>query len=398
VGAGDVTSVRRLNYAEERYMAKAADQPQGGPTGETLENTIPELHELIAEGREQGYLQAERVHEALRDVELTAETTDEILVLLHDLGIDVLEDDDKSHEPATAESDDADGETAAPRELDLSVKTATSDPVRLYLREIGKVKLLTAEQEVSLARRIERSDQAAKRQLVEANLRLVVSIARRYVGRGMTLLDLIQEGNLGLIRAVEKFDYRRGFKFSTYATWWIRQAITRGLADQARTIRIPVHMVETINKLIRVQRQLLQDTGHDPTPEEIGAEMGITADKVREILKVSQVPVSLETPVGDEGDSQLGDFLQDDAAPAPPTAVEGVLQSEELLTVLGLLTLRERVVLELRFGLHDGKPQTLEEVGRQFGVTRERIRQIEAKTLAKLKAYREAQRLRGFLE
>jgi RNA polymerase primary sigma factor len=278
------------------------------------------------------------------------------------------------------------------------VKTATSDPVRLYLREIGRVKLLTAEQEVSLARRIERGDEAAKRQLVEANLRLVVSIARRYAGRGMSLLDLIQQGNLGLIRAVEKFDYRRGFKFSTYATWWIRQAITRGLADQARTIRVPVHMVETINKVLRVQRKLLQDTGREPTPEEVGAQMGITADRVREILKISQVPLSLETPVGDDGDAQLGDFLQDDAAPAPPVAVEAVLQSEELVAVLGQLTRRERAVLESRFGLRDGKPQTLEEVGRQFGLTRERIRQIEVKTLEKLKAFREAQRLRDFLD
>ncbi len=379
-------------------MANTTDRHQVPPANGALEATIPEVRELIAEGREQGYLPAERVREALRDVELTPETTDEILVLFHTLGIDVLEDERELREEASAEPDEAEAEQIAPRELDLSVKTATSDPVRLYLREIGKVKLLTAEQEVSLARRIERGDEAAKRQLVEANLRLVVSIARRYVGRGMSLLDLIQEGNLGLIHAVEKFDYRRGFKFSTYATWWIRQAVTRGLANQARTIRIPVHMVETIAKLIRVQRQLLQNTGRDPTPEEIGTAMGITADKVREILKVSQVPASLETPVGDEGDSQLGDFLQDDAAPAPPVAVEGVLQSEQLVTVLGLLTRRERAVLELRFGLRDGKPQTLEEVGRQVGLTRERIRQIEAQTLAKLKAYREAQRLRGFLE
>jgi len=379
-------------------MANTTDRHQVPPANEALEATTPEVRELIAEGREQGYLTAERVREALRDVELTPEATEEILVLFHDLGIDVLEDDDEHREEASAEPAEAEAAQVGARQFDLSVKTATSDPVRLYLREIGRVELLTAEQEVSLARRIERGDEAAKRQLVEANLRLVVSIARRHVGRGMSLLDLIQQGNLGLLRAVEKFDYHRGFKFSTYATWWIRQAITRGLADQARTIRVPVHVVDTINKIIRVQRKLLQDTGRDPTPEEIGAAMGITADKVREMLKVSQVPVSLETPVGDTGDAQLGDFLEDDAAPAPPVAVEGLLQSEELVTVLGLLTRRERAVLELRFGLRDGQPQTLEEVGRQFGLTRERIRQIEAKTLAKLKAFREAQRLRDFLD
>ena len=379
-------------------MAKTTDRHQVPPPSETLEATIPEVGELVAEGREQGYLSAERVREALRDVELTAETTDEILVLFHDLEIDVLEGEDEQREEAAAEPDEAEAAQSSPRELDLSVKTATSDPVRLYLREIGKVELLTAEQEVSLARRIEAGDEAARRQLVEANLRLVVSIARRYAGRGMSLLDLIQQGNLGLIRAVEKFDYHRGFKFSTYATWWIRQAITRGLADQARTIRVPVHVVETINKVMRAQRKLLQDSGRDPTPEEIGAAMGISADKVRETLKVSQAPVSLETPVGEEGDAQLGDFLEDVAAPAPPVAVEGVLQSEELVAVLGLLTRRERAVLELRFGLRDGKPQTLEEVGRQFGLTRERIRQIEAQTLAKLKAYRDSQGLRDFLE
>ena len=379
-------------------MANTTDRHQVPPANEVLEATTPEVRELIAEGREQGYLSAERVREALCDVELTPEATEEILVLFHDLGIDVLEDDDEHREEASAEPDEAEAAQIGRRQLDLSVKTATSDPVRLYLREIGRVELLTAEQEVSLARRIERGDEAAKRRLVEANLRLVVSIARRHVGRGMSLLDLIQQGNLGLIRAVEKFDYHRGFKFSTYATWWIRQAITRGLADQARTIRVPVHVVDTINKIIRVQRKLLQDTGRDPTPEEIAAAMGMTADKVREMLKVSQVPVSLETPVGDAGDAQLGDFLEDLAAPAPPAAVEGLLQSEELVTVLGLLTRRERAVLELRFGLRDGQPQTLEEVGRQFGLTRERIRQIEAKTLAKLKAFREAQRLRDFLD
>ena len=379
-------------------MSNTTDRHKTPPADERLEATIPEVRELIVEGREQGYLPAERVREALQDVELTSEMTDEILVLFHDLGIDVLEDEDEGREAASAKPDEPEAEPSGRRDLDLSVKTTSSDPVRLYLSEIGRVKLLTGEQEVSLARRIERGDEAAKRQLVEANLRLVVSVARRYAGRGMSLLDLIQEGNLGLIRAVEKFDYRRGFKFSTYATWWIRQAITRGLANQARTIRIPVHVVESMDKLIRVQRQLLQDTGRDPTPDEIGEVMGTTGDKVREILKVSQVPVSLEAPVGDEGDTQLGDFLQDDAAPAPPVVVEGVLQTEALVAVLGLLTRRERAVIELRFGLRDGKPQTLEEVGRQFGLTRERIRQIEVKTLAKLNAYREAQRLREFLD
>ena len=268
----------------------------------------------------------------------------------------------------------------------------------MYLKEIGKVPLLTAEEEVSLARRIERRDMDAKRKLIEANLRLVVSIAKRYVGRGMLFLDLIQEGNLGLIRAVEKFDYRKGYKFSTYATWWIRQAITRAIADQARTIRIPVHMVETINKLIRVQRQLLQDVGREPTPEEIAAEMGTTPQKVREIQKISQEPVSLETPIGEEEDSQLGDFIEDEDATIPVEAVSEIMQKEELSAVLGTLTHRERKVIELRFGLKGEHPRTLEEVGQKFGVTRERIRQIEAKTLAKLKAYRDSQRLRDFLE
>jgi len=351
-----------------------------------------EVQALLDEGREQGYLKEPQIIAALGDLELSVEQIEEIHAHCADVGIDILDSD------AHAVEVDAASEDEAPTKLDLSVKSPSTDPVRMYFSEMGKVPLLTAEQEVSLARRIERGDEAARRHLVEANLRLVVSIARRYVGRGMSLLDLIQQGNLGLIRAVEKFDYRRGFKFSTYATWWIRQAITRGLADQARTIRIPVHVVETVNKLMRAQRKLLQDSGRDPTPEEIGAEMGISADKVREVLKVSQVPVSLETPVGDDGDSQLGDFLEDDAAPAPPVAVEGVLQSEELIEVLSILTRRERAVLELRFGLRDGKPQTLEEVGQQFGLTRERIRQIEVKTLAKLKAFREAQRLRGFLE
>ena len=374
--------------------SSAADRQ---PDDSILSN-VEEVRILLDEGKEQGYLAAEHILEVLADVDLTPEQIDDVYVAFHDLGIDVVGADGVHHQPGQGSGEPEQEAEGAESKLDLSIKTASNDPVRMYLREIGKVPLLTAEQEVSLAKRIERGDMDAKNQLIQANLRLVVSIARRYANRGLTLLDLIQEGNLGLIRAVEKFDYRRGFKFSTYATWWIRQAVSRALADQARTIRIPVHMVETINKLIRVQRQLLQDIGREPTPDEIGNEMGITPEKVREILKISQEPVSLETPIGEEGDSQLGDFLEDDAAPAPAAAVETIVQSEELVEVLALLTMRERRVLELRYGLKGDKPLTLEEVGQQFGVTRERIRQIEAKTLAKLKAYREAQRLQDFLD
>jgi RNA polymerase primary sigma factor len=363
-------------------------------------STVEEVRTLLEEGREQGYLAAEHILEVLADVDLTAEQIDDVYVVFHDLGIDVVGSDGVHHD-ATRPSGSGEPEPDAenePVKLDLSIKTASNDPVRMYLREIGKVPLLTAEQEVSLAKRIERGDMDAKNALIQANLRLVVSIARRYANRGLTLLDLIQEGNLGLIRAVEKFDYRRGFKFSTYATWWIRQAVSRALADQARTIRIPVHMVETINKLIRVQRQLLQDLGREPTPEEIASDMGLTPEKVREIQKISQEPVSLENPVGDEGDSQLGDFIEDEQSVAPSDAVGELMQGEDLGRVLELLTSRERRVLEMRYGLTDGRPHTLEEVGVQFGVTRERIRQIEAKTLAKLRAYREARSLRDFVE
>ena len=278
------------------------------------------------------------------------------------------------------------------------MKTVSSDPVRLYFHEMGKVPLLTGVEEVALAKRIERHDEAARQKLIESNLRLVVSIAKRHVGRGMPLLDLIQEGNLGLMRAVEKFDYRRGFKFSTYATWWIRQAITRALADQSRTIRVPVHMVENIHTLVRVQRQLVQEIGREPTPEEIAAEMGVTPARVREIQRISQEPASLHQQVGDEGDSQLGDFIEDTQSSAPVEEVAEIVRREEIVAVLGLLSHRERSVLRLRFGLEDGRPRTLDEVGRVFGVTRERIRQIEAKTLAKLKAYREAQCLQEYLD
>ena len=352
-----------------------------------------EVRGLVEEGHEQGYLSGAHIAAALQDVEPAVEQLDELLLALADLGIEIVEGDAPA---AAAEPSDRDDE--APSKLDLSLRSPSSDSVRMYFHEMGKASLLSAVEEVSLAKRIERRDMAAKRKLIEANLRLVVSIAKRYVGRGMLFLDLIQEGNLGLIRAVEKFDYRRGYKFSTYATWWIRQAITRAIADQARTIRIPVHMVETINKLIRVQRQLLQDLGRDATPEEVATEMGITADRVREILKISQDPVSLERPVGEEGDSQLADFIEDEGAVAPLEAVDGIMQNEELDRVLTLLTQRERKVLEYRYGLKGEHPRTLEEVGQKFDVTRERIRQIEAKTLAKLRAYRDAQNLRDFLD
>jgi RNA polymerase primary sigma factor len=366
---------------------------------EPPELSSAEVRELVAEGREQGYLSAEHVHDLLQDVELTAEQIDDIFIFFGDLGIDILEGD---------EAPDSDGHgigSAAEQEqeeiipaLDLSVKTLTSDPVRMYLKEIGKVPLLTAAQEVSLARRIEGHDMEAKRKLVEANLRLVVSIAKRYSWSGMPFLDLIQEGNLGLIRAVEKFDYRKGYKFSTYATWWIRQGISRGMANQARTIRVPAHMVEQINKLVRVQRKLQSDIGREPTPEEIAAKMGTTATKVREIVKISQQPLSLETPIGEEEHSHLGDFIEDEDSVAPLEAVSEIMQREELNRVLSTLTHRERKIIELRFGLGGEQPRTLEEVGQRFDLTRERIRQIENKTLAKLESYRDAERLREFLD
>jgi RNA polymerase primary sigma factor len=371
-----------------------SELPEEHRASESPEMQIDEVRLLVEEGREQGYLNAEHIHDVLQDVDLTPDQIDNIFILFNDLGFDIVEGD----EAVTGEGVEVKPEEEVIPKLDLSVKTPTNDPVRMYLKEIGKVPLLTAEEEVSLAKRIERKDMEAKRKLIEANLRLVVSIAKRYVGRGMLFLDLIQEGNLGLIRAVEKFDYRKGYKFSTYATWWIRQAITRAIADQARTIRIPVHMVETINKLIRVQRQLLQDIGREPTPEEIAIEMGTTPAKVREILKISQEPVSLETPIGEEEDSQLGDFIEDEDATMPVEAVSEIMQKEELTNVLNTLTHRERKVIELRFGLKGEHPRTLEEVGQKFGVTRERIRQIEAKTLAKLKSYRDSQRLRDFLD
>ena len=310
---------------------------------------------------------------------------------LDDIDLDLDLDDDSFMKDAEDEDIDLDA-------VDLLEGIGTEDPVRMYLKEIGTVPLLTADEELELAQRKADGDEAAKERLIEANLRLVVSIAKRYVGRGMLFLDLIQEGNLGLIKAVEKFDYRKGYKFSTYATWWIRQAITRAIADQARTIRIPVHMVETINKLIRVSRQLLQELGREPTPEEISEEMGMPVDRVREILKISQEPVSLETPIGEEEDSHLGDFIQDDNVPVPAEAASFTLLREQLVEVLGTLTEREQKVLRLRFGLDDGRARTLEEVGKEFNVTRERIRQIEAKALRKLRHPSRSRKLKDYLD
>ncbi len=355
-----------------------------------------EVHGLIQEGHELGCLSGAEVAVALRDVEVTPAQIEELLLWLADMGIEIT--DEGAHATTEAATDGTDDGEAAVSKLDLSSKPTSGDPVRLYFHEMGKVPLLTAVEEVSLAKRIERHDDEARRRLIEANLRLVVSIAKRHVGRGMPLLDLIQEGNIGLMRAVEKFDYRRGFKFSTYATWWIRQAVTRALADQSRTIRVPVHMVENIHKVVRVQRLLIQELGREPTPEEIATEMGVTPERVREIQKISQEPVSLENPVGEDGESQLGDFIEDAQSVSPVEEVAGIVKREEIVAVLGLLSQRERNVLLLRFGLEDGCPRTLDEVGKVFGVTRERIRQIEAKTLAKLKAYREAQCLQEHLD
>ena len=352
------------------------------------ENKKIKIKELIEKGKSKGVLTYKEIMDMLEEVELEPEQIEKIYETLETLGIDVLDD--------TTQEEDSDEQ----KSKDLSVPEGVSidDPVRMYLKEIGKVPLLSADEEIDLAQRMEQGDEIAKRKLIEANLRLVVSIAKRYVGRGMLFLDLIQEGNLGLIKAVEKFDYRKGYKFSTYATWWIRQAITRAIADQARTIRIPVHMVETINKLIRVSRQLLQEKGRDPMPEEIAKEMGISEDKVREILKIAQEPVSLETPIGEEEDSHLGDFIPDDDAPAPAEAAAFTLLKEQLIDVLDTLTPREEKVLKLRFGLDDGRARTLEEVGKEFNVTRERIRQIEAKALRKLRHPSRSKKLKDYLD
>ena len=368
------------------------------------ENTQAKFDEKLAQllaiaKKKKNVLEYQEITDFFADMALGEEQFDKIIETLEQNNIDILRitegDDVDDEEIILTEEDEVDVEN-----IDLSVPDGISieDPVRMYLKEIGKVPLLSAEEEIELAQKMESGDQEAKKRLAEANLRLVVSIAKRYVGRGMLFLDLIQEGNLGLIKAVEKFDYRKGYKFSTYATWWIRQAITRAIADQARTIRIPVHMVETINKLIRVSRQLLQELGREPTPEEIAEEMNLPVERVREILKISQEPVSLETPIGEEEDSHLGDFIQDDNVPVPADAAAFTLLKEQLVEVLGTLTEREQKVLRLRFGLDDGRARTLEEVGKEFNVTRERIRQIEAKALRKLRHPSRSRKLKDYLD
>lgn len=367
------------------------------------ENTRARFDEKLKEilniaKKKKNVLDYQEISDFFAELSLEEEQFDQIIETLEQNHVDVLritEDDVDEEEIILTEEDEVDVEN-----IDLSVPDGVSieDPVRMYLKEIGKVPLLNAEEEIELAKRMEMGDAEAKKRLAEANLRLVVSIAKRYVGRGMLFLDLIQEGNMGLIKAVEKFDYRKGYKFSTYATWWIRQAITRAIADQARTIRIPVHMVETINKLIRVSRQLLQELGREPTPEEIAVEMNMPEERVREILKISQEPVSLETPIGEEEDSHLGDFIQDDNVPVPSDAAAFTLLKEQLVEVLGTLTEREQKVLRLRFGLDDGRARTLEEVGKEFNVTRERIRQIEAKALRKLRHPSRSRKLKDYLD
>ena len=378
----------------------------------TMENEVNNMEQrkaeclsvLLEKGKAKGNLTYKDISDQVDHIEFDKDQMDEIYDTLISNGIEIVsEADPEDFELKKLEDDkDVDHDLGDDGEEDLEASLskgiAVDDPVRMYLKEIGKVPLLTAEEEIELAKRMEQGDEEAKKKLCEANLRLVVSIAKRYVGRGMLFLDLIQEGNLGLFKAVDKFDWRKGYKFSTYATWWIRQAITRSIADQARTIRIPVHMVETINKLIRISRQLLQELGREPTPEEIAAEMDISVEKVREILKIAQEPVSLETPIGEEEDSHLGDFIPDDDVPAPADAAAFSMLKEQLVEVLDTLTEREQKVLKLRFGLEDGRARTLEEVGRRFDVTRERIRQIEAKALRKLRHPSRSKKLKDYLE
>lgn len=384
-------------------MIETSDERMDKSMEENVAKFEEKLKELVALGKKKkSVLEIQEINDFFADMELDTEHMEKVYEYLEAVNIDVLRmvnDDDLDADIddliLSDEEDEVDME-----KIDLSVPDGISieDPVRMYLKEIGKVPLLSAEEEIDLAKRMAEGDESAKKRLAEANLRLVVSIAKRYVGRGMLFLDLIQEGNLGLIKAVEKFDYQKGFKFSTYATWWIRQAITRAIADQARTIRIPVHMVETINKLIRVSRQLLQELGREPQPEEIAKELDMPVDRVREILKISQEPVSLETPIGEEEDSHLGDFIQDDNVPVPAEAAASTLLKEQLSEVLNTLTDREQKVLRLRFGMNDGRARTLEEVGKEFDVTRERIRQIEAKALRKLRHPSRSRKLRDYLD
>ena len=382
--------------------SKANAQPESQETNQ--DNDEKKLNELIEKGKKTGKLTSKELMEVLENLNLDPEQIDKFYDTLENLGIEAAVEDylpplEDVSLPALEELEEIEEVTEDELEDPESAleNIATDDPVRMYLKEIGKISLLTPEEEVELAIRMSRGDESARAHMAEANLRLVVSIAKRYVGRGMLFLDLIQEGNLGLIKAVEKFDYTKGYKFSTYATWWIRQAITRAIADQARTIRIPVHMVETINKVIRVSRQLLQELGHDPTPEEIATEMGMPVDKVRDILKIAQEPVSLEMPIGEEEDSHLGDFIPDEDASEPSEAASFTLLKEQLMSVLSTLTPREEKVLRLRFGIEDGRTRTLEEVGKEFNVTRERIRQIEAKALRKLRHPSRSKKLRDFL-
>jgi RNA polymerase primary sigma factor len=414
----------------EQPNGQASDAGRASKTI-TADPSLSEVERIVRTAQAEGSITAADLAEQLGPLDLSPDDTDEVYQRLVTSGVDIVEDEsirqeEEVDEPAEPAVDEDEERVRARREIDQAHKAPTNDPVRMYLKEIGKVALLTAQEEVDLAKRIEageeatgkltiendkftpgqvdelrwleRDGQRAKRHLVEANLRLVVSIAKRYVGRGMAFLDLIQEGNLGLIRAVEKFDHTKGFKFSTYATWWIRQAITRAIADQARTIRIPVHMVETINKLVRIQRQLLQDLGREPTAQEIADQMELPPEKVREIQKISQEPVSLHTPVGEEEDSHLGDFIEDAEAIVPLERASFRLLQEQLESVLHTLSEREKEVIRLRFGLVDGQPRTLEEVGKKFGVTRERIRQIESKTLSKLRHPSRSQKLRDYLE
>lgn len=393
---------KKMKKADEVRAEQAGKEADAVETGQPAKDadkktqsklTDERIAKIVEAGKAKGVLKYAEISEFVDDAHAAPDQIDKLYETLEDLNIDVLDDEIEKEVPkAEEETEAADFELSMPENINID------DPVRMYLKEIGKVPLLSATEEVDLAKRMGEGDQEAKRKLAEANLRLVVSIAKRYVGRGMLFLDLIQEGNLGLIKAVEKFDYQKGYKFSTYATWWIRQAITRAIADQARTIRIPVHMVETINKLIRVSRQLLQQYGRDPLPEELAKEMDISEEKVREILKIAQEPVSLETPIGEEEDSHLGDFIPDDDAPAPAEAAAFTLLKEQLMDVLDTLTPREEKVLKLRFGLEDGRARTLEEVGKEFQVTRERIRQIEAKALRKLRHPSRSKKLRDFLE